>query len=145
MTSIERDGALRPRVRIQGVARVRAADVRANGTVQAERVRIVIHKVVGGGQRRIIGVRRQRERRTAWPAADHLRGEPDTSLRVATYGVVDKVPERAYVLATLAEHQVRAVAAEVGLASAGFVEGQHAIRCTVQERSVGVLAVLVGV
>ena len=109
---LERLGAAGSRV--ERVARVRAADVRADRTARAAGVVCVVGEVVRVGEARIVRVRRQRERGAAGPAADHLRGESKARVRVAAAvvaagGLVGEAPEPADVLAQLAEDEVAAV------------------------------------
>ena len=96
----------------------------------AARVELVVGEVVRVGEARVVGVGRERERRAARPAADHLRGEPEPRLRVAApvgapRRAVDVAPEPGHVLAQLAEDEVAAVAPEVGAAGALRVARQH--------------------
>ena len=62
---------------------MRAADVRADRAAGSARVELVVGEVVRAGEARVVGVGRERERRAARPASDHLRGEPEPRLRVA--------------------------------------------------------------
>src|SRR5918998_937071 len=67
------DGA----VAVQRVARIRAPCVRTQGALEAPRIVAVEERVVALrviAERRVVDVRRERERSAALPAAEHLRG-----------------------------------------------------------------------
>ena len=96
--------SLGARPRVERVARVRAADVRADRAARRRAGRARGSSRSRSPRRgRVVGVGRERERRAARPAADHLRGEPEPRLRVARAvgaprRTVEEAPEAGHVL-----------------------------------------------
>ena len=122
--------SLDPGPGVERVAWMRAADVRADRAAGSAGVELVVAEVVRGGEARVVGVGRERERRAARPAPDHLRGEPEPRRRVArAVGAprhpVEEAPEPGYVLPQLPDDEVAAVAPQVGAAGALGVARQH--------------------
>src|ERR1051326_2537785 len=94
----------------------------------------------------VVGIGRERDRRAARPATNHVRGQPRSLCGILSNGG-DVSPETADVLRQLAEHQVRAVATEIDLSAALYIGGKDpgGIGAAVQQRTVRVLTVFVEV
>ena len=113
-----------PGKRVQRIARVCAAHVRADGARESERIVAVIGEVVGVREQRVVGVRREGDRGAAGPAADHLRGKVGAGSRVVARRPGHVPPERVDVLLELAHHQIAPVAPEVRLPGALAIRRQ---------------------
>src|SRR5271166_2419008 len=117
-------------VRGQRVARVRPADVRADGAEEPERVSLIAEAVILA-ERRYVLFRCVDQGRAAWPSADHLRGQRD--LPVWIFGsvglpgdLVKEPPESADVLLKLTKDQIGSVSPQVSRAATGRVGKQQA-------------------
>src|SRR5215217_4942113 len=102
------DDAVKPHfVANDGVARVRAPSVRPNRALEAELVVAVEEVIVAGvvgTERRVVFVRRERERGAAGPASHDLRGDP-LGVRLALRGASDVAAESGDISVELAEDQ----------------------------------------
>src|SRR3954468_16064808 len=97
------------------VPRIRATNVRAARRLEAERIVVLVKKVVSpsriGAERGIVVHGTQRQRRAAPPAAHHLGGEQLLVLGAARL-LLEEAAKRADALVQLAEGNVGPVAAE---------------------------------
>ena len=108
---------LRRRVRLDDVARMGTADVRAERTGQPVGV-IAVQEVVAAAGPRVVGVRSQHQRRPAGPSSDASRRQPDHVIRVLRARAPDgfafhELPEPRDILLELAVHDVGAVDAQI--------------------------------
>src|SRR5215203_3299727 len=121
------DDAVKPHFAADdGVARVRAASVRPNGALEAALVVAVEEVVVAGvvgTERRVVFVRRERERGAAGPAPHDLRGDP-LGVRVALRGASDVAAESGDIRVQLAEDQVAPIPPQ----GVGLGDGSDAAR-----------------
>ena len=112
-------GVARAGVRVERVARVRSADVRADRAVQARWVGCVVSEPVAILEHRDVALGGQYERGAARPASNQLGGDPDAAIEPLVVGrVMGEAPEGGHVLLELAQHEVAAVPAEVASAAA---------------------------
>ena len=105
------------RVRLDDVARVGAADVRAERAGQTVGV-VAVQEVVAVAGPRVVGVRRQNQRRAARPSSDASRRQPDHVAGVFRARAPDgfafhELPEPRDILLELAVDDVGAVDAEI--------------------------------
>src|SRR5580700_3304463 len=117
-------------VRGQRVARVRPADVRADGADEPERVGLIAKAVIVA-ERRYVLVRCVDQGRAAWPSAYHLRGQRDPPVWIfGSVGLpgdlVKEPPEPVDVLFKLTKDEIGAVSPQVSRAATGRVGKQQA-------------------
>jgi hypothetical protein len=128
------------------VARIAAANVRAERATQAVRIRAIGERVHVAGSAAAFDpfVAGLDERSTVAPASHHRACDPLAHLGVAASLAVDEVPEAVDVLAQLAQDEVAAIATEVG--TIGRILGARQScpgACRIEQRPVGVAAILV--
>src|SRR5947209_9241022 len=126
---VDGDGAIACRWGIERIAVIRAANMRADGTLAAVCIRLEVRKVVLISEFRIVCLGREDQRGTTLPAPHHLRREAGLFGRIAAAvivpgRVVQKPLEPGHILTQLAKDEVGAVAAQVPIARSSSVERQ---------------------